>query len=159
MARVPSSRYAVHCRLRIPDLREGDDSPLGSWSRHAALATCRSRKSPIQTIRPHGQSGISQTPSQLCAYDWARRSREACHDALVAKPGFITAVPRRSAVAGTPPSSAGELRPMILEGKLASGPTPSERLRYDSLQFGADRVGKRRKAQSRDLRGPDPIEW
>jgi hypothetical protein len=48
---------------------------------------------------------------------------------------------------------------MILEGKLASGPTPSESLRYDSLQFGADRVGKRRKAQSRGLRGPDPIEW
>jgi hypothetical protein len=22
-------------------------------------------------------------------YDWSRRSREACHDALVAKPGFI----------------------------------------------------------------------
>src|SRR5271165_6560413 len=40
MARLSPSRHAMHRRLRIPDLRSGDDSPLSSWFRHAVLATC-----------------------------------------------------------------------------------------------------------------------
>jgi hypothetical protein len=32
MAGFPSSRHAVHCGLRIPGLREGDDSPSGPRS-------------------------------------------------------------------------------------------------------------------------------
>ena len=35
MARLPSPRHAVHRSLRIPDLREGDDSPLRTSSRRA----------------------------------------------------------------------------------------------------------------------------
>ena len=35
MARLPSPRHAVHRRLRIPDLRAGDDSPLRTSFRHA----------------------------------------------------------------------------------------------------------------------------
>jgi hypothetical protein len=34
------SRHAVHRGLRIPGLREGDDSPLRIWFHHAVLATC-----------------------------------------------------------------------------------------------------------------------
>src|SRR5579863_499651 len=49
MARLPSSRHAVYRGLRIPDLREGDDSPLRTWFRRAAPATCRTP--PLSTPR------------------------------------------------------------------------------------------------------------
>jgi SRSO17 transposase len=35
-ARLPSSRHALHRSLRVPDLREGDDSPLTTSFRRAA---------------------------------------------------------------------------------------------------------------------------
>jgi SRSO17 transposase len=51
MARLSSSRHAVHRRLRIPDLREGDDSPLRLSSRQAVQDTCRSQRLPTQRLR------------------------------------------------------------------------------------------------------------
>jgi SRSO17 transposase len=44
MARVPPPRHAVHCRLRLPDRREADDSPLNSRRRRDIPETCRSRR-------------------------------------------------------------------------------------------------------------------
>ena len=87
MARLPPSRHAVHRGLRVPDLREGDNSPLGTSFRPAVPATCRSRRLQTQRIRPCGLSGTSQTPSQQCAYDWLMRSSEACRDVRAAEPG------------------------------------------------------------------------
>jgi hypothetical protein len=51
MARLSSSRHAVHRRLRIPGLREGDDSPLRLSSRQAVQDTCRSQRLPTQRLR------------------------------------------------------------------------------------------------------------
>ena len=51
MARLSSSRHAVHRRLRLPGLREGDDSPLRLSSRQAVQDTCRSQRLPTQRLR------------------------------------------------------------------------------------------------------------
>jgi hypothetical protein len=48
MARLPPPRHAVHRGLRIPGLREGDDSPLGTSFHRAVQGTCRSRRLPTQ---------------------------------------------------------------------------------------------------------------
>ena len=69
MARLPSPRHAVHRGLRIPDLREGDDSPLRTSFRHAVPATCRSRRLPTQRLRRCGLNATSRTRSRPCADD------------------------------------------------------------------------------------------
>jgi SRSO17 transposase len=51
MARLSSSRHAVHRRLRLPGLRAGDDSPLRLSSRQAVQDTCRSQGLPTQRLR------------------------------------------------------------------------------------------------------------
>ena len=67
MARLPSSRHAVHRRLRIPDLRAGDDSPLSTTFRRSVPETCRTRRLPTQRIPRCGLNATSQTRSQPCA--------------------------------------------------------------------------------------------
>ena len=69
LAWLPSSRHAVHRRLRLPDLRAADDSPLGNSSRRAVRATCPSPRLPTPRIRPCGLSVTSQTRSPRCADD------------------------------------------------------------------------------------------
>ena len=44
MARLPSSRHAVHRGLRIPDLRAGDDSPLRTSFHRALPGACLTRQ-------------------------------------------------------------------------------------------------------------------
>ena len=44
LARLPSSRHAVHRGLRIPDRRAGDDSPLRTAFRHAVPGTSLTRR-------------------------------------------------------------------------------------------------------------------
>src|SRR5712664_2140612 len=84
MARVPSSRYDVHRRLRISGLREGDDSPLRTSFRHAAPATCRTRQLPTPRIPPCGLNGTSQTRSPPCAEGSSQRSSDTYHAAHAA---------------------------------------------------------------------------
>src|SRR3954451_484101 len=84
MARIPSSRNAVHRRLRISDLRAGNDSPLGTLSRLAVLATCRSRRLSTQRSRRCGLSDMSLTQSLPCAGVSPQLSPNACRDVLVA---------------------------------------------------------------------------
>src|SRR5882757_7211141 len=67
MARLPPSRHAVHRRLRIPDLRAGDDTPLSNTFCPAALAACAFRRLPTQRIRHCGLNGTYQTRSRPCA--------------------------------------------------------------------------------------------
>src|SRR5271166_6077894 len=69
VARIPSPRHPVHCSLRIPDLRAGDDSPLRTSFHHAVPGTCRTRRLPIQRIRRYGPSDTSRTRSQPCVDD------------------------------------------------------------------------------------------
>ena len=67
MARLPPPRHAVHRRLRVPDLRAGDDSPLRTSSRQAVRGTCRSRRLPTQRRRRCEPSATFQTRSPPCA--------------------------------------------------------------------------------------------
>src|SRR5882724_10031755 len=80
MARLPSSRHAVHRSLRIPDLREGDDSPLRISHHHGLPATCRSRRLPTQRLRPCGLNDIFQTRSQQCTDILSSQLPGPCHD-------------------------------------------------------------------------------
>jgi SRSO17 transposase len=67
MARLSSSRHAVHRCLRLPDLRTGDDSPLTTSFRRCLLATCHTRGLSTPRLRPCGLNGTSRTRSQPCA--------------------------------------------------------------------------------------------
>ena len=58
LARLSPSRHAVHRSLRIPDLRAGDNSPLRTWSRHAAPGTCPTQRLSSPRIRPCGLNAI-----------------------------------------------------------------------------------------------------
>ena len=69
MARLPSPRHAVHRSLRIPDLREGDDSPLWTSFHHAVPATCRTQRLSTQRFRPCGLNAISRIRSRPCVGD------------------------------------------------------------------------------------------
>ena len=62
-------RHAVHRGLRIPDLREGDDSPLSTPSRRVVPAICATPWLPTQGLRPCVPNGTSQTRSQPYAGD------------------------------------------------------------------------------------------
>src|SRR5712691_2193008 len=81
MARIPSSRNTVHRGLRIPDLRAGDDSPLRTSFRHAALGIFRIRRLPTQRLRPCGLNATSRTQSQPCADDCLSRLSGPSRDA------------------------------------------------------------------------------
>ena len=68
MARLPPSRHALHRRLRLPDLRTGDHSPLRTSFRRAARrnlpfpTVTDPEAPPIRTRTPH-----LQTRSPPCA--------------------------------------------------------------------------------------------
>src|SRR3979411_1154060 len=54
MCGVHSSRHDVHRSLRLPDLREGDDSPLRTSFRHGLPDACPTRRLSTQGILPSG---------------------------------------------------------------------------------------------------------
>src|SRR5260221_3293067 len=66
MARVPPSRQSVHCGLRVPDLREGEDSPLSTSCPLELPETCRSPRLPTPRRRRSGPNGTSPTRSRPC---------------------------------------------------------------------------------------------
>ena len=66
LARLPPSRHAVHRRLRIPDRRTGDDSPLRTAFRLAVPSTSLTQRLSTQRIRPRGLNGTSRTRLQRC---------------------------------------------------------------------------------------------
>src|SRR5207245_8117833 len=57
--------HATLC-IRLPDLREGDDSPLRTMCHPETPAACRSRRLPIQRRRRSGPNDTSQTRSPPC---------------------------------------------------------------------------------------------
>src|SRR5258708_24069736 len=81
MAWLPSARHPVHRCLWIPDLREGDDSPLRTSFRRSAPATYPTPQLPTPRIRPCGLNGTSQTRSPPCAEDSSLLSLVAYHAA------------------------------------------------------------------------------
>src|SRR5262245_36119426 len=84
MARLPPSHHTEHRRIRLPDLREGDHSPLGTTSRRARPAAC-----PTPRLAPAGlsRSGLSVTcppRSPPCGDGSLSASQSGCPDAPVA---------------------------------------------------------------------------
>ena len=69
MAWLPPPRHAVHRGLRIPGLREGDDSPLGIWFLQAVQETYRSQRLPTQGLCRCGPNVTSQTRLRRCGED------------------------------------------------------------------------------------------
>jgi len=59
LARFPSSRHPVHRRLRIPDLRAGDDSPLSTTFLRDVRETCHFRRLPTPRSRRSGRNATS----------------------------------------------------------------------------------------------------
>ena len=68
LAWLPPSRNALHCGLRIPDLREGDDPPpLRTDPRLARRAICPSRRLPTPRFCRCAHSATCRTQSRHCA--------------------------------------------------------------------------------------------
>src|SRR4029077_4532836 len=84
MAWFPSSCHPVHRCLWIPDLREGDDSPLRTSFRRSAPATYPTPQLPTPRILPCGLNGTSQTRSPPCAEGSSLLSLVAYHAARAA---------------------------------------------------------------------------
>jgi hypothetical protein len=62
MARLPPPRDAVHRGLWIPDLREGDDSPLSTSLRLAVPGISATQQLPTQKLHPCVPNGTFRTP-------------------------------------------------------------------------------------------------
>src|ERR1019366_7974633 len=81
----PPPRHAVHHRLRIPGLREGDDSPLWTSFRQAVRETYGSQRLPTQRLRRCEPNDTSRTRSRHCAYASASPSPADYRDAHAAQ--------------------------------------------------------------------------
>src|SRR5882724_13652529 len=73
MARLPPSRHAVHRRLRLPDFRAGDDSPLvwGSWCQAQTInVAARHRKRDGGYVDQHesGGAGLGTIRGELAIW-------------------------------------------------------------------------------------------
>src|SRR5215471_12761246 len=69
LAWLPPPRHAVHRGLRIPGLREGDDSPLGIWLLQASQEAYGSQRLPTQGLCRYGPNVTSQTRLRRCGED------------------------------------------------------------------------------------------
>src|SRR5665213_4002041 len=85
VARLPPPRHAVHRRLRIPGLREGDDSPLWTLFRQAVRETYGSQRLPTQRLRRCEPNDTSRTRSRHCASAAASPSPADYRDAHAAQ--------------------------------------------------------------------------
>src|SRR5665811_1062699 len=85
VARLPPPRHAVHRRLRIPGLREGDDFPLWTLFRQAVRETYGSQRLPTQRLRRCEPNDTSRTRSRHCAYASASPSPADYRDAHAAQ--------------------------------------------------------------------------
>src|SRR5580693_10785414 len=76
MAWLPPPRHLVHRRLRLPDRRAGDDSPLSTVSLPERQETCPSRG--LSTPRrPRSDRNVTfPIQSRPCTADYSSRSRE-----------------------------------------------------------------------------------
>src|SRR6201993_1373863 len=81
MARLSPSRKSLHCGLRIPGLRKGDDFPLRTFSRLARPAIWRSQRSPTQRLCRCVHSATCQTRSQRYVSASHAPWFISCHDA------------------------------------------------------------------------------
>src|SRR6202051_3345183 len=84
LAWLPPPRYAVHRGLRIPGLREGDDSPLGISFHQAVQETCGFQRLRTQRLRPCDPNVTSRTRLRRCGEDSSLPSPGTSHAVPVA---------------------------------------------------------------------------
>src|SRR3984893_8328487 len=84
LAWLPPPRYAVHRGLRIPGLREGDDSPLGISFHQAVQETCGFQRLPTQRLRHCDPNVTSRTRLRRCDEDSSLPSPGTSHAVPVA---------------------------------------------------------------------------
>src|SRR6202051_3764385 len=84
LAWLPPPRYAVHRCLRIPGLREGDDSPLGISFHQAFQETCGFQRLPTQRLRHCDPNVTSRTRLRRCGEDSSLPSPGTSHAVPVA---------------------------------------------------------------------------
>ena len=84
MAWLPPSRHTLHRGLRIPDLREGDDSPLSTSFQRNVPGGCHSRRLQTQRLHRCGPSGTFQTRLRPCADGSFSPSSKTCRDVRAA---------------------------------------------------------------------------
>ena len=80
LAGISPSRHALHRRLRVPDLREGDNSPLRTCRSLAPHAICRSRWLPTRRCCRCARNATCRIPSQRCAFVWHVPCSARCPD-------------------------------------------------------------------------------
>src|SRR5258705_1697148 len=80
MARLPPPCHAVHRRLRLSDLRAGDDPPLSNRLCREDRKSCSSRSLQTKGTCPSDPRGTSPTPSQRSSEGSPQPWQEACPD-------------------------------------------------------------------------------
>jgi hypothetical protein len=100
LARLPSSRNSLRRSLRIPDLREGDDSPLRTSPHLAPHAICPSRWLSTPRICRSVHNATCRTQSQRCGFALRGLWRALCCDVLVVGTGVRSRSSRMSDAVG-----------------------------------------------------------
>src|SRR5258708_10072364 len=88
LAGLPSSWHAVNRRLRLPDLRTGEDSPLSTTFRRLDRKICRSPWLSTPRRPRSGHSATSPTRSPPSIACWPSRLQRPFIDASVASVAF-----------------------------------------------------------------------
>src|SRR5258708_18060868 len=86
LARLPPPRQPLDRRLRIPDLRAGDDSPLRTSFLRERRAGCPTRRLSTPRRRRSDPNGTSPTLSPPCAGVSSWLSSDDCRDVHAAGP-------------------------------------------------------------------------
>src|SRR5712671_1165581 len=88
LAGLPSSRHAVNRRLRLPDLRTGEDSPLSTTFRRSNRKICRSQwlSTPRRPRSDRNATFPTRSPRSIAC--WPSRLQRPFIDASVAPVAF-----------------------------------------------------------------------
>src|SRR5258708_5384274 len=88
LAGLPSSQHAVNRRLRLPDLRTGEDPPLSTTFRRSNRKICRSQwlSTPRRPRSDHNATFPTRSPRSIAS--WPSRLQRPFIDASVAPVAF-----------------------------------------------------------------------
>src|ERR1700730_8611807 len=143
LAWLPPPRYAVHRGLRIPGLREGDDSPLGISFHQAVQETCGFQRLPTQRLRHCDPNVTSRTRLRRCDEDSSLPSPGTSHAVPVAfgnRSVFFCDAVRLGAANGFPiPRRCREISTLPMTIDLPDDAASNARYAYKASLVGAAR--------------------